>query len=80
MRITSFPCIRAPLVQVGSTLDRFLHAEELLRLWRHEEAIEDQMENGDEVSKFFHLQDYNPQVRGRAFSPGEAVVGREGQK
>lgn len=36
--------------QVGSALERFLHADELLGLWRQEEEVEDRMEDGDDVS------------------------------
>eukprot|EP00752_Nemacystus_decipiens_P002053 g1966.t1 len=34
---------------VGSALERFLNADELLGLWREEEAFEDQMQDGDDV-------------------------------
>lgn len=35
---------------MGSTLERFLHADELLGLWRQEEELEDDMQDGDDVS------------------------------
>lgn len=47
------PCVRVSVCsfgQPGSALDRFLHADELLRLWRQEEEDEGAMEGGDEVS------------------------------
>ncbi|CAN0113027.1 unnamed protein product, partial [Laminaria digitata] len=34
---------------VGSTLERFLHADEVLKLWRQEEELEDQMEDGEDI-------------------------------
>lgn len=35
--------------QIGSALERFLNADEVLGLWREEEALEDQMQDGDDV-------------------------------
>ena len=38
-------------MKVGSALERFLHADEVLKLWRQEEELEDQMEDGEDVSE-----------------------------
>ncbi|CAM9439961.1 unnamed protein product [Ectocarpus sp. 4 AP-2014] len=46
---TAFDDLGLTRPPVGSTLERFLHADEVLGLWREEEALEDQMQDGDEV-------------------------------
>ncbi|CBN79076.1 Digalactosyldiacylglycerol synthase, family GT4 [Ectocarpus siliculosus] len=46
---TAFDDLGLTRPPVGSTLERFLHADEVLGLWRQEEALEDQMQDGDDV-------------------------------
>ena len=44
--------------KVGSALERFLHADEVLKLWRQEEELEDQMEDGEDVSEVYEPSDF----------------------